>query len=288
MTTREPLPNGVSHSIALTVGSSEPSSIRSDGQATAQVLEARALGDLVGRAAVDGVDADQRREALGAPRRAHRAGDPVAGDELAALDLRGGDVDVVVGRVGRREADEAGAVGRAARRRPRRRGPRGRPRGAAAAGSSRSTSVAGRPRRAGAPRPPRRPRRERRGSSSPAASSASAAASAARRARPASAARRRLRPRPRRPAPRRGASPDWRARMASTSSGLRRRRKPSTPSSLASRCRSASGLCSSAERSRTEGIGSLLRSRRWAPAALGSAAGERLQPSVRCGGTPSG
>ena len=34
MTTREPLPNGVSHSIALTVGSSEPSATRSDGQAT--------------------------------------------------------------------------------------------------------------------------------------------------------------------------------------------------------------------------------------------------------------
>ena len=33
MTTREPLPNGVSHSIALTVGSSEPSSKRSVGKA---------------------------------------------------------------------------------------------------------------------------------------------------------------------------------------------------------------------------------------------------------------
>ena len=33
MTTREPLPNGVSHSIALTVGSSEPSSKRSEGNA---------------------------------------------------------------------------------------------------------------------------------------------------------------------------------------------------------------------------------------------------------------
>ena len=36
MTTREPLPNGVSHSIDLTVGSSEPSSIRSGGQSTAR------------------------------------------------------------------------------------------------------------------------------------------------------------------------------------------------------------------------------------------------------------
>src|SRR5215217_8610421 len=76
-----------------------------------QVLEARALGDLVGRAAVDGVDADQRREALGAARRADGAADAIARDQLAALDLGGGDVDVVVGRLGRREAHEAGAVG---------------------------------------------------------------------------------------------------------------------------------------------------------------------------------
>ena len=76
-----------------------------------QVLELRALGDLVGRAAVDRVDADERREALGAARRAHRAGDPVAGHELAALDLRGGDVDVVVGGLALLpEADEGGAV----------------------------------------------------------------------------------------------------------------------------------------------------------------------------------
>ena len=76
-----------------------------------QVLEARALGDLLGRAAVDGLDADQRREALGPAGRADRAADLVAGDELAALDLGGGDVDVIVGRLGRRQAQEAGAVG---------------------------------------------------------------------------------------------------------------------------------------------------------------------------------
>jgi hypothetical protein len=49
------LPIGVSHSTALTVGSSEALGREGDGQ----VLEARALGDLVGRAAVDRVDADQ-------------------------------------------------------------------------------------------------------------------------------------------------------------------------------------------------------------------------------------
>ena len=75
-----------------------------------QVLELRALGDLVGRAAVDRVDADERREPLRAARRAHRAGDPVAAHELAALDLRGGHVDVVVGRLRRVEADERRAV----------------------------------------------------------------------------------------------------------------------------------------------------------------------------------
>ena len=78
MTTREPLPNGVSHSIALSVGSSAPSASRSDGNVDGQVLEARALGDLVGRAAVDGVDAHERRVALRAPRRAHRAAHAVA------------------------------------------------------------------------------------------------------------------------------------------------------------------------------------------------------------------
>src|SRR3712207_8524491 len=61
----------------------------------------RSLGDLVGRPAVDGVHADQRGEALRAPRRAHRPGHAVARDELAALHLGGGDVDVVVRRLRR-------------------------------------------------------------------------------------------------------------------------------------------------------------------------------------------
>ena len=42
-------------------------------EARGQVLVARALGDLVGGRAVDGLDAHERRVALGAPRRAHRA-----------------------------------------------------------------------------------------------------------------------------------------------------------------------------------------------------------------------
>src|SRR5262249_37316584 len=52
----------------------------------------------------------QRREALRAPRRAHRPRDLVARDELAALDLRSGDVDVALGLLGRREPQEARAV----------------------------------------------------------------------------------------------------------------------------------------------------------------------------------
>ena len=62
------------------------------------------------RRAVDRVDADQRRVALGAPRRAHRARDAVAGDQLAAAHLRGGDVDVLVGGLGRVDAQERRAV----------------------------------------------------------------------------------------------------------------------------------------------------------------------------------
>src|SRR5215210_4644214 len=63
--------------------------------------------------------------------------------------------------------------------------------------------------------------------------------------------------------------------MASIRSALRKRRKPSTPSSLASRCRSASGDSASAEGSSTEDIrvsfSSVWVGRR--PAALWSAAG---------------
>ena len=61
-----------------------------------QLVVANAVCDGVGRGAVDGVDADERGVALGAPRRAHRPGHAVARDELAATDLRGGDVDVLV------------------------------------------------------------------------------------------------------------------------------------------------------------------------------------------------
>ena len=111
MTTREPLPNGVSHSIALTVGSSEPSSMRSAGQATGRSSKrVPSATSSAGRPLIvstrisDGKRSERRAGA-------HRAGDAVAGDELAALDLRGGDVDVVVGRLRRREAQEARAVG---------------------------------------------------------------------------------------------------------------------------------------------------------------------------------
>src|SRR5947207_2092553 len=56
-------------------------------EAGGQVVEVGALGDLVGRTAVDRVDADERGVALRAARRANRAGDPVAGDQLTAADL---------------------------------------------------------------------------------------------------------------------------------------------------------------------------------------------------------
>src|SRR5262249_33430629 len=76
-----------------------------------QLVEADALGDLVGRAAVDRVDAHERREALGATRRPHGAADAVAVDQLAAAPLRSRDVDVVVGGGATlAEAQEAGAV----------------------------------------------------------------------------------------------------------------------------------------------------------------------------------
>jgi hypothetical protein len=80
MATREPRPIGVSHSIAFSVGSSEPSSRRTDGKA------------------------------LRAPWLAHGARHAVAGDQLAAADLGGGDVDVAVGGLGRRHAHEARPV----------------------------------------------------------------------------------------------------------------------------------------------------------------------------------
>src|SRR6202011_2172372 len=39
-----------------------------------------------------------------------RAGDAVAGDQLAAANLRGGDVDILIGGVGRSDAQERGSV----------------------------------------------------------------------------------------------------------------------------------------------------------------------------------
>ena len=243
----------------------EPLGREGDGQ----VVEAGALGDLVGGLAVDGVDADERREALGAPRRAHRAGDLVAGDELAALDLGGGDVDVLVGGLALGQADEGGAVAEqldraldllvldsasaclllGRRGRDGLRACRLVAATAAAAGRRGSAVVAAvlvrrpRPRlRASGLRPPRRPR-------------AAAAlgrvlvhvvAAAAAASLPPSGGRAR-------------SSPACLVRMASIRSSLRRRRKPSTPSSLASRWRSASGDSASAERSSTEDMSHSLR-----------------------------
>ncbi len=66
-----------------------------------QIVEASAIGQLLGGATVDRVDAHQRRETLGTVRGAARAGDAVAVHQLAALDLGGGDVDVVVRRLRR-------------------------------------------------------------------------------------------------------------------------------------------------------------------------------------------
>src|SRR5205814_1666827 len=68
------------------------------------------LGDLVGGRAVDRVDTDERGVALRAARTAHGPGHPIAGDQLAAADLRGGDVDVVVGALALAKAQEARAV----------------------------------------------------------------------------------------------------------------------------------------------------------------------------------
>ena len=54
--------------------------------------------------------AHQRGIALRAAGRANRPGHPVAGDELAATDLRGGDVNVIVGGLGRIDAQKGRAV----------------------------------------------------------------------------------------------------------------------------------------------------------------------------------
>ncbi len=231
-----------------------------------ELVELGALGHLLGRAAVDRVDAHERGEALRAPRSPHGAADAVAGHELAALDLRGGDVDVVVAGLGRIEPDEGGAVAEqlddtldgavAGRRRlglllrvgvapllapapaapaaapaarPRRRivvglllGARRILVGGALLGLGRGTVV-------------RRRLLTRVGRADVVGRVGRAVVARARRARCRSPSVAGL------------AGDD-----ASISSGLRSRRKPSTPSSLAITWRSASGLRSSASRSRTE------------------------------------
>ena len=75
-----------------------------------EIVEATAVGEIGGRFAVDRIDPKEGREALGALRRTAGPADDVAADELAALGLSGRDVDVAVRRIGRRDADEAGAV----------------------------------------------------------------------------------------------------------------------------------------------------------------------------------
>ena len=75
-----------------------------------EILEARAVGDLLGGTAVDRVDPDHRREPLGPARRSPGTRDPVALHELAPLDLRRRDVHVVLRRLGRMDAQKARAV----------------------------------------------------------------------------------------------------------------------------------------------------------------------------------
>ena len=213
---------------------------------------------------------------------AHRAADAVAGDELAALDLRGRDVDVVVGRAPaapRRRKPEPLAsssttpstcaprralaglarprlgarAARATRRRatrPRRRRPRrGRGRGHGRRG--------GRGGRGSAPR--RRPRvglRARRAAARPRAASASASSSAP------SPSRRR---------------PTWRATIASTgrpcADGGSRRCRARWRSRADRRAGSPPARSGPGRRAWV-----LLRDDRWAPAALASAAGDPVQP----------
>ena len=136
-----------------------------------QVLELHALA--LRLLAVDRRDADQGAVALAAARRPRRAGDLVAGAQLAAADLGGGDVDVALGGAQPAQAQEAVALGHpvedagdllglrlVARSPPR--APRRTPR---PLGSSRSARLAPRPRSslpASALRARRSPLRERR------------------------------------------------------------------------------------------------------------------------------
>ncbi len=75
-----------------------------------QILVLRPLGNRVGRCSVDRVDAHQRGVALRAAGRAYRTSYPIAGDELTATDLSGGDVDVLIGGLGGIDAQKGGAV----------------------------------------------------------------------------------------------------------------------------------------------------------------------------------
>ena len=65
----------------------------------------------LGFSAVDLIDVDERAVALAATRLARRPGDLVAGAQLAAADLRSGDVDVAVGGLEAGEAEEAVTLG---------------------------------------------------------------------------------------------------------------------------------------------------------------------------------
>ena len=75
-----------------------------------ELLVAGAIRDRLGGRPVDRVDPHERGVALGAARRAHRAAHAIARYELAATHLRGGDVDVLVGGLRWRHAQEARAV----------------------------------------------------------------------------------------------------------------------------------------------------------------------------------
>ena len=86
-----------------------------------EVVEEDLVAGLFGRLEVDGFDLDQREVLLALVRRAHVAGDGVAGLEVELADLRGRDVDVV-------GAGQVVVVGASGGSRSRRGGSRGRPR----------------------------------------------------------------------------------------------------------------------------------------------------------------
>ena len=108
--TRWPKASGPSRSTARTSGSRSASggSMPAVRRRRRQVLEVAPL--LLRALAVHRLDPDQGAMALAAARRARRAGDLVAGAQLAAADLRGGDVDVALGLVQAAQAQEAVAL----------------------------------------------------------------------------------------------------------------------------------------------------------------------------------